>query len=110
MGGWHEKFGRPVDAPDPADRMRLRALAIPDLTVFLGHSQDVGEQTERLLGDLTADKFDRPGCPSRPGQSMPGNLRHLISHKNNHHGQVDYIHSLQNQNWDLPTGTGAVLS
>jgi len=35
VGGWHEKFGQPVDAPDPADRMSLRVLAIPDLTVLL---------------------------------------------------------------------------
>jgi len=29
---------------------------------------------------------------------------------NNHHGQVTYIHGLQNQNWDLPPGTDAVLA
>ncbi|PCI20288.1 MAG: hypothetical protein COB68_03025 [SAR202 cluster bacterium] len=109
MGGWHEKFGQPVDAPDPADRMSLRVLAIPDLTVLLGYSQAVGERIRRLLGDLTADNLDQPICPSRPEQSVAGNLRHLIRHKNNRHGQVAYIHDLQNQNWDLPPGTGAVL-
>ena len=109
VGGWHEKFGQPVDAPDPADRMSLRVLAIPDLTVLLGYSQAVGERIRRLLGDLTADNLDQPICPSRPEQSVAGNLRHLIRHMNNHHGQVTYIHGLQNQNWDLPPGTGAVL-
>ena len=89
--------------------MSLRVLAIPDLTVLLGYSQAVGEGTRRLLGDFTADNLDQPICPSRPKQSVAGNLRHLVRHKNNHHGQVAYIHDLQNQNWNLPPGTGAVL-
>ena len=46
LGGWHEKFGQPVDAPDPVDRISLRVLAIPDLTVLLGYSQAVGERTQ----------------------------------------------------------------
>ena len=62
-----------------------------------------------MLGTLTAAKLDEPIGPSRPGQSVAGNLRHLLTHKNNHPGQVDYIRGLQNQNWDLPPGTGAVL-
>jgi len=75
----------------------------------VGYAHAVGEQTRRLLGNLTAGKLDEPIGPSRPGQNVAGNLRHLITHKNNHHGQVDYIRGLQNQNWDLPPGTGAVL-
>ncbi|MAX58182.1 MAG: hypothetical protein CL755_04965 [Chloroflexi bacterium] len=58
---------------------------------------------------MTADNLDQPICRSRPEQSVAGNLRHLIRHMNNHHGQVTYIHGLQNQNWDLPPGTDAVL-
>ena len=107
--GWHEKFGQAVDSPDPGDRMGLRSLAIPDLPVLVGYAHAVGEQTRRQLGNLTAGKLDEPIGPSRPGQNVAGNLRHLITHKNNHHGQVDYIRGLQNQNWDLPPGTGIVL-
>jgi len=107
--GWHEKFDQPVDSPDPGDRMGLRSLAIPDLSILVGYAHAVGEQTRRLLGNLTAGKLDEPIGPSRPGQNVAGNLRHLITHKNNHHGQVDYIRGLQNQTWDLPPGTGAVL-
>jgi hypothetical protein len=36
-------------------------------------------------------------------------LRHGITHKNNHHGQIDYIRGLQEEEWDLPRGTGVVL-
>ena len=107
--GWHKKFDQPVDAPDPGDRMGLRALPIPDLTVLMDYARAVGEQTRRLLGDLSAKRLDQPIGPSRPQQSVAGSLRHLITHKNNHHGQVDYIRGLQNQTWELPPGTGAVL-
>ena len=36
-------------------------------------------------------------------------LRHLITHKNNHHGQIDFLRGLQDPNWDLPAGTGMTL-
>ena len=106
-----EPLGYPLAgaALDPGDRMGLRALAIPDLAVLMGYAQAVGEQTRRLMGNLTSDRLDQPIGSSRPGQNVAGNLRHLITHKNNHHGQVDYIRGLQNQTWDLPPGTGAVL-
>ncbi len=89
--------------------MGLRALPIPDLTVLVGYDHAVGEQSRRLLGNLTADRLDQPSGASPPQQSVAGTLRHLITHKNNHHGQVDYIRGLQSQTWDLPPGTGAVL-
>lgn len=33
----------------------------------------------------------------------------LITHKNNYHGQIDYIRGLQDEVWDLPAGTGMDL-
>lgn len=30
----------------------------------------------------------------------------MITHKNNHHGQIDYIRGLLQSDWDLPPGTG----
>ncbi len=32
-----------------------------------------------------------------------------FTHKNNHHGQIDYIRGLQDEVWDLPPGTGMNL-
>jgi len=40
---------------------------------------------------------------------VAGSLRHLITHKNNHHGQIDYLRGLQEEARDLPRGTGVVL-
>ena len=107
--GWHKKFDQPVDAPDPGDRMGLRALPIPDIAVLLGYAHAVGGQTRRFMGDLAADGLAQSIDRSQPERTVAGYLRHLITHKNNHHGQVDYIRGLQDQTWDLPPGTGAVL-
>ena len=45
----------------------------------------------------------------RNEDTRAGSLRHLITHKNNHHGQIDYLRGLQDEEWDLPRGTGIVL-
>jgi len=45
----------------------------------------------------------------RPDPTVVGSLRHLVTHKNNHHGQIDYLRGLQDKAWDLPRGTGIVL-
>ena len=47
--------------------------------------------------------------PDRPDFTVAGSLRHLVIHKNNHHGQIDYLRGLQDEAWDLPRGTGIVL-
>ena len=106
--GWHERFGQPVDAPDPGDRPGLHALSIPEPDVLIGYLRAAHEQTKHLLSTLTPDGLDAPD-PRQPGRTLAASLRHLITHKNNHHGQVDFIRGLQDETWDLPPGTGAVL-
>ena len=108
-GRWHEKFGQPATAPDPGDRMGLRALAIPSLEVLVGYAEAVHRRTLRYLAGLTPDSLDQLPDPARPEYDVSGSLRHLITHKNNHHGQIDYLRGLQDEAWDLPRGTGVVL-
>ena len=107
--GWHRKFNQPVDAPDPGDKMGLQSLPIPDLETLLAYSNAAHEQTQEFLTTLTAADLDRPLDPSEPRRTLSVSLRHMITHKNNHHGQIDYIRGLQDEHWDLPPGTGAVL-
>ena len=107
--GWYEKFNQPVDAPDPGDRMGLQSLPIPDLEVLVGYSKAVHEQSQSFFSTLPEDRLDEAQDPTRPQRTMAMALRHLITHKNNHHGQIDYIRGLQDQGWDLPPGTGIVL-
>ena len=99
---WHEKFNQPVEAPDPGDRMALQSLSIPDLEVLLGYSKAVHQRSLYFLSSLAWEMLDRSNDPTRSEPTVAAALRHLITHKNNHHGQIDYIRGLQDQNWDLP--------
>ena len=107
--GWHKRFEQPVDAPDPGDRMGLRALPLPSLSNLTGYLKAVHQQTDEFLSTLTPDRLDTVPDPSQPERTVVASLRHLITHKNNHHGQVDYIRGLLDDAWDLPPGTGFVL-
>ena len=106
---WHEKFGQPANAPDPGDRMGLRALAIPSLDVLVGYAEAVHQRSTKFISGLTPPGLDEFSDPARPEQAVSASLRHLITHKNNHHGQIDYLRGLQDEEWDLPRGTGIVL-
>ena len=108
--GWHRKFGQPVDSPDPGDRMGLRSLPIPGLETLVGYLEAVHDRTQELLSGLTPDRLETTRDPILPERTLGTCLRHLITHKNNHHGQIDYIRGLQEETWDLPRGTGVVLT
>ncbi len=105
---WHERFGQSQDAPDPGDRMGFQALNIPEVGVLRDYSEAVHARMQSVLSSMTSAGLDRPdpGSPDRPAAAS---LRHLITHKNNHHGQIDYIRGLQDESWDLPMGTGMTL-
>ena len=107
--GWHKRFGQPVEAPDPGDKAGLRDLPIPELGVLVDYLQAVHQRTLALVSELTQEGLDAAPDQSRPDHTLAVSLRHLTTHKNNHHGQVDYIRGLQNQTWDLPPDTSAVL-
>ncbi len=102
---WHEKFGQPVDSPDPGDRMGLRSLPIPPVAILTAYLEAVYPRTQETVSGLTEKDLDGPSSDRTTGMS----LRHLITHKNNHHGQIDYIRGLQDESWDLPRGTGVRL-
>ena len=106
---WYTRFNQPVEAPPPGDRMGLQSLPIPDLDVLRGYSEAVHQNTQRFVATLTGDRFDETIDPTRPEGTVAASIRHLITHKNNHHGQIDYIRGLQDHSWDLPPGTGRIL-
>ncbi len=108
-GGWFERFGQPMTAPDPGDRLGLRGLAIPDPHVLLSYFKAVNERTLRFVGSLDGDRLDAYITANEPRQTVAGALRHMIVHQNNHHGQIDYLRGLQEEDWDLPRGAGGIL-
>ena len=105
---WHLQFGHPVESLPPGDRMGLRSMPIPSPEILRGYLDEVHGSTIRFLESLTLDDLDAAPDPDRPERTVAALLRHQITHKNNHHGQVDYIRGLQDPEWDLPPGTGVV--
>ncbi len=107
--GWHARFGNDVDAPAVlADRQSALALDIPPLPLLLDYQAAAAERTRALLATLTAGDLDQPSR-SWPAMQLADVLRHLATHKNNHHGQIDFLRGLQQDDWDLPPGTGVRL-
>ena len=107
--GWHDQFGQPVTAPDPGDRLGLRSLAIPSPDVLLSYFRAVNERTMRFVASLDDARLEDFISLNEPRQTISGSLRHVIVHQNNHHGQVDYLRGLLEEDWDLPRGTGGIL-
>ena len=108
-GGWYERFDQPETAPDPGDRLGLRSLAIPAPEVLLTYSEAVSSRTMRFLESLVDANLDEQMGRGGQQEIVADSLRHLIVHKNNHHGQIDYLRGLQEEDWDLTPGTGRIL-
>ena len=107
--GWYERFGQAETAPDPGDRLGLRNLAIPAPEVLLAYADAVSRRSVQFLEMLDDARLDDHMGQREPRQTTGGSLRHIIVHKNNHHGQIDYLRGLQEEDWDLPSGTGGIL-
>ena len=107
--GWYKKFGQPEKSPDPGDRMGLRTLPIPDLDILIGYLKSAHEQALDYCSTVILGDLSRAPDSTQPERTVADVLRHMITHKNNHHGQIDFIRGLQDTSWDLPPGTGVVL-
>ena len=108
-GGWFLRFGQPETAPDPGDRLGLRSLAIPGPDVLVSYAQAVNARTVRFLGTLNDSMLGETMGHGDRNETLVDSLRHVIVHKNNHHGQIDYLRGLQEEDWDLAPGTGRIL-
>ncbi len=107
--GWYKRFGQPMNAPDPGDRTGLLATPIPPLDVLMGYVEAAYAQAEEALVSMSAGDLDVAPDPSQPKRTLGVMLRHMVTHSNNHHGQIDYIRGLQDADWDLAPGTGMYL-
>ena len=81
----------------------LHAPALDDLLAYLNA---VHQNTIEVVRGMSPAALDVVPDPSKPERNAAALFRHLITHKNNHHGQIDYIRGLIQSEWDLPPGTG----
>ena len=106
---WHERCGHPVETPAVlGDRQVALDLAIPELGLLRDYQKAAAERVSRLVAGLSPEDLDQPSLGWR-GMEVSVVVRHLATHKNNHHGQIDLLRGLQQGDWDLPVGTGARL-
>ena len=107
--GWHKRFDQPETAPDPGDRLGLQRLSIPGPDVLISYAEAVSSRTARFMETLAESRLDELMKLGGPNERVADGLRHMIVHKNNHHGQIDYLRGLQEEDWDLTPGTGRIL-
>ena len=107
---WYQRFGYPREQPRGTDYQLLRVLDLPapQLEDLLAYMEAVHQDTLGKLHSLSPADLDRLPDPAHPERPIASYFRHLIIHKNNHHGQIDYIRGLIQPDWDLPPGTGIV--
>jgi uncharacterized damage-inducible protein DinB len=104
---WHRRFGVSEDANLDGGYQFLRAGGvIPTLATIVAYLGAIHADTQERLARLGSDDLDRIPDPTRPQWTIAACFRHMITHKNNHHGQIDLIRGLRQPGWDLPPGTG----
>ena len=107
---YYKVFGLPKEHSRSDDYKILKESNLPSPTLkdLLSYRSDVHKDTLARLQGLSADDFDRVPNAEQPLRTIASYFRHLITHNNNHHGQIDFIRGLMQQGWDLPPGTGTI--
>lgn len=108
---WQKRFGYSDQQMQRAGFQFMRVLGTPPkLEDLLDYMEAVHQDILNRLQQLSPDDLDRASDPERPERNLAMSLRHIITHINNHHGQVDYIRGLMQPGWDLPPLTGIIKS
>jgi DinB superfamily len=106
LQGWHRRFDMAeVANPDAAYQFLRQSPAIPRLDTIIDYANAVHADTRRRLTGLHPSDLDRVPDPQRPQWTVAACFRHMVTHKNHHHGQIDFIRGLREEGWDLPPGT-----
>jgi len=107
---WSAKLGDTQDirAGEPYQFLKRGAATVPRLGDVTAYLEALHQDTRERLAGLTPEDLDRVPDPRQPDRNVATYLRHMITHKNNHHGQIDFIRGLLHPEWDLAPGTGIV--
>ena len=107
---WYNRFGYPREQSRDSDYQLIRVLGFPppQLEDLLAYMEAVHQDTLDKLHSFSPADLDRVPDSAHPERPIAFSFRHLITHNNHHHGQVDYIRGLVQPGWDLPSGTGHI--
>jgi uncharacterized damage-inducible protein DinB len=108
--GWSERMGTTKDIRhgEPYQFLKKEGAVPPRLDDVGAYLLALHADTLDKLRGLTPADLDRVPDPAQPDRNVATQLRHMITHKNNHHGQIDYIRGLLHPEWELKSGTGVV--
>ena len=107
--GWSARVGVADIRPrQPYQFLKAPDAVAPRLEDVRAYLEAVHADTLEKLRGLAETDLDRVPDAAKPDRTVATYLRHMITHKNNHHGQIDFIRGLLHPGWDLPPGTGIV--
>jgi uncharacterized damage-inducible protein DinB len=108
--GWREKFGHTEQTDNDRDINTILNLPMPELPILTGYLQSVFNKTISIVDNFTNESLESSLDPTNPEYTPSIYLAHLTTHKNNHHGQIDYIRGLESSNWSAKSGVGMIPS
>jgi hypothetical protein len=108
--GWSERLGsvRNVSAGEAYQFLKDQGAQPPRLDDVKGVP---GSAAPRYPGEAVRPDARRPrrrAGPAAAERTVATYFRHMITHKNNHHGQIDFIRGLRHSGWELTPGAGIV--
>jgi uncharacterized damage-inducible protein DinB len=108
--GWSKRLGsvKDVRAGESYQFLKNHGARPPRLDDVQAYLEAVHRDTLETLRGLTPLDLDHVPAPERPDRDVATYFRHMITHKNNHHGQIDFIRGLRHPGWELAPGTGIV--
>jgi len=106
--GWREKFGHTQNSDSEKDIDSILNLSMPDLPILTGYLQSTFDKTMSIVEKLNDNSLEFYPDPNKPEYTISIYLAHLVTHKNSHHGQIDYIRGLQSPNWSAKSGVGMI--
>lgn len=106
--GWREKFGHTQQTDSEKKIDAILNLPMPDLPILTGYLQSTFHKTMSILAKLNDQSLELSIDDDKPEYTIEIYLAHLATHKNSHHGQIDYIRGLQSPNWSAKSGVGMI--
>src|ERR1700675_4449343 len=105
----HERLMATLGGLTDADATWRPAPRANTILEIAWHVARVDDRLGRQATGLGPELWASQGWSERLGTTnVATQLRHMITHKNNHHGQIDFIRGLRHPECDLTPGTGIV--